>query len=53
MNKKLNAITEDCGDGDWLVHVTDTDTMETVIITIKAATEKDAAFKAMEQVNEQ
>jgi predicted RNA methylase len=52
MQKKLKAVVDDLGDGTYRVGVTDWDTGEETIVTIKADTEKDAAFKAMEQVND-
>lgn len=39
--------------GDFRVTVTDHDTGEEFVVIIKAADEKEAAFKAMDQVNEQ
>lgn len=53
MQKKLNATVEPFGDGKWAVHVVDRDTEEEFDLIIEAPTEKDAAFKAMEQINEQ
>lgn len=53
MQKKLKAVVDDLGNGEWRVGVTDWDTGEETIVTIKADTEKEAAFKAMEQVNDQ
>lgn len=38
---------------DWEVTVTDMDTKDEYVLTIEAETEKDAAFKAMEQINDQ
>jgi 3,4-dihydroxy-2-butanone 4-phosphate synthase len=52
MNKKLNATVEPFGEGKWAVHVMDRDTEEEFDLVIEAPTEKEAAFKAMEQVNE-
>jgi hypothetical protein len=50
--KKLTAIVDPGPEvGVWLVTVTDNDTGETFDLVIEAETEKDAAFKAMEQVN--
>ncbi len=50
--KKLTAIVDPGPEvGVWLVTVTDDDTKEVQTLTITAETEKDAAFKAMEQVN--
>jgi hypothetical protein len=49
--KKLTAIVDALFDGDWAVTVTDDDTGETFDFVIEAETEKEAAFKAMEQVN--
>ena len=54
MPKKLNATVDKSGtDGVWIVTVTDMDTKDEHVLTINAATEKDAAFKAMEQINDQ
>lgn len=54
MNKKLRATTEPTDmKGQWEVTVTDMDTDDETIVIVTAATEKDAAFKAMEQVNDQ
>ena len=52
MQKKLNATVEPFGDGQWAVSVIDRDTEEEFDLIIEADTEKDAAFKAMEQVND-
>lgn len=52
MQKKLNATVEPFGDGQWAVYVIDRDTEEEFDLIIEADTEKDAAFKAMEQVND-
>ena len=52
MIKKLNAIVDPVSPGVWLVTVTDVDSGVETILTINAATEDDAARKAMEQVNE-
>jgi hypothetical protein len=52
MPKKLKAVVDDLGNGEWRVGVTDWDTGEETIIVLEADTEKDAAFKAMEQVDE-
>lgn len=49
--KKLNATVEQSGD-HWIVTVTEIDTGIEHRVTVKAATEKDAAFKAMEQIND-
>lgn len=50
--KKLTAIVDPGPEaGVWLVTVTDDDTKEVQTLTITAGSEKDAAFKAMEQVN--
>jgi hypothetical protein len=51
--KKLKAVVEEGVAPYWVVTVTDMDTDEEFILTIEAGTEKDAAFKAMEQINEQ
>lgn len=52
--RKLNAVVDASGkDGVWIVTVTDMDTKDEYVLTINATTDKDAAFKAMEQVNEQ
>ncbi len=53
MPKKLQATVEPLLTGQWLVTVTDVDAKQDTTIIIEAATEKDAAFKAMEQINEQ
>lgn len=52
MSKKLNAYTREFTEGTWIVTVIDRDTEEEVELIVKADTEKDAAFKAMEQVND-
>jgi hypothetical protein len=52
MQKKLNATVEPFGEGQWTVHVIDRDTEEEFDLVVEAPTEKDAAFKAMEQVDE-
>mgnify|MGYP000064128729 CR=1 FL=1 len=52
MPKKLNANVDALSEGKWAVRVTDVDTNEETDLIIEAATEKDAAFKAMEQVND-
>jgi len=53
MPKKLRATVDKSGkDGVWIVTVVDRDTNDEHVLTIEADTEKDAAFKAMEQVNE-
>jgi hypothetical protein len=52
MQKKLKAVVDDLGNGEWRVGVTDWDTGDEEIIVLKADTEKDAAFAAMEQVND-
>ena len=52
--RKLNAVVDAFGkDGVWIVTVTDTDTKDEYVLTIEAKTEKEAAFKAMEQINGQ
>jgi hypothetical protein len=52
--RKLNAVVDNAGPrGVWIVTVTDMDTKDEYVLTINAATEKEAAFKAMEQINEQ
>jgi polyphosphate kinase 2 (PPK2 family) len=52
--RKLNAVVDASGkDGILIVTVTDMDTKEEYVLTIKATTEKEAAFKAMEQINGQ
>lgn len=51
--KKLNATADALPEGKWSVRVTDVDTNETTDFIIDAATEKEAAFKAMEIVNDQ
>lgn len=53
MTKKLNATVEPFGEGKWTVTVIDRDTEEEFDLVIEADTEKDAAFSAMEQINEQ
>ena len=53
MPKKLRAVVDDLGNGEWRVGVTDWDTGEETIIVLEAPTEKEAAFKAMEIVNDQ
>ena len=53
MPKKLNATVVNLGDDEWRVTVIDRDTGEEFVLTVTADTEKDAAFKAMEQINEQ
>jgi hypothetical protein len=52
MTKKLNAIVEPFGEGRWCVRVIDCDTEEEFDLVIEADTEKDAAFAAMEQIND-
>jgi 3,4-dihydroxy-2-butanone 4-phosphate synthase len=52
MQKKLRATVEPFGEGKWTVHVIDRDSEEEFDLVIEAPTEKDAAFKAMEQVDE-
>lgn len=49
--KKLNAVVDAAGD-EWIVTVTEIDTGIEHRVTVKAATEKEAAFKAMEQIND-
>lgn len=53
MNKKLSAVAEPGGDGMWCVTVTEDDNGKQHFVIIDAPTEKDAVFKAMEQVNDQ
>jgi len=54
MQKKLRAVVDASGkDGVWIVTVTDWDTEQETVHTIEAPTEKEAAFKAMEIVNDQ
>ena len=53
MNKKLNAAVDALSEGKWSVRVTDVDTGKETDFIIEAPTEKDAAFKAMEKVNDQ
>ncbi len=53
MTRKLNATVEPFGEGKWTVYVVDRDTEEEFDLIIEADTEKDAAFKAMEQINDQ
>lgn len=50
--KRLKAVVDALFDGDWAVTVTDDDTGEEFSLVIEAETEKEAAFKAMEQINE-
>lgn len=53
MQKKLNATVDKSGkDGVWIVTVIDRDTNDEHVLTIEADTEKNAAFKAMEQIND-
>lgn len=52
MQKKLNATVEPFGEGRWCVTVIDRDTEEEFDLIIEADTEKDAAFAAMEQIND-
>lgn len=49
--KKLTAVVDGNGDGTYEVTVTNVDDGAVTVLTISAASEKDAAFKAMEQVN--
>jgi len=51
--KKLNAMVDALSEGKWAVRVVDVDTDEETDLIIEAATDKEAAFKAMEQVNDQ
>lgn len=52
--RKLNAVVDASGEvGVLIVTVTDMDTKEEYVLTIEAKTEKEAAFKAMEQINDQ
>lgn len=54
MQKKLRAVVDKSGkDGQWIVTVTDWDTGSETVHTVEAPTEKEAAFKAMEIVNDQ
>lgn len=53
MPKKLQATAEQVAPGVWSVTVTDVDAKQDTTVIINAATEKDAAFKAMEQINDQ
>ena len=53
MTRKLNATVGPFGEGKWAVYVVDRDTEEEFDLIIEADTEKDAAFKAMEQINDQ
>lgn len=50
--KKLNAVAQWSING-WKVTVTNVETAEVTSLLIIAPTEKDAVFKAMEQVNDQ
>lgn len=52
MQKKLNATVSPLFKGEWAVTVIDRDTEEEFNLIIEADTEKDAAFKAMEQIND-
>ena len=52
MPKKLNATVEPFGEGKWTVHVIDRDTEEEFDLVVEAETEKEAAFDAMEIVND-
>lgn len=48
--RKLNATLEPTDmKGQWEVTVTDIETGEDVVVVVTAASEKEAAFKAMEQ----
>ena len=51
--KKLNAMVDALSEGKWAVRVVDVDTDEETDLITGAATDKEAAFKAMEQVNDQ
>jgi len=51
--KKLNAYTREFTEGSWIVTVIDVETEEEIELIVEADTEKDAAFKAMEYINEQ
>ena len=51
--RRLNAFTQERAEGVWLVTVVDILTEEEVELIVEAETEKEAAFKAMDQVNEQ
>ena len=53
MQKKLQATAELLAPGVWSVIVTNADTGEVETLEIEAVAEKDAAFKAMEQINDQ
>lgn len=54
MQKKLRAVVDASGKPNvWIVTVTDWDTAQETVHTIDAPTEKEAAFKAMEIVNDQ
>lgn len=51
--KKLNAYAEPASEkGSWIVGVTDADTGIVYRVKVEAPTEKDAVFKAMEQIND-
>lgn len=52
MKKKLRAIVDDLGNGTYSVVVTDWDTGEETTIVQVSKNEKNAAFKAMEIVND-
>jgi len=51
--RKLNAYTNEFTEGSWVVTVVDVDTEEEFEFIVEAETEKEAAFKAMEQINDQ
>jgi len=53
MQKKLQATADPLSPGVWSVIVTDVDAKQDTTMIIEAASEKDAAFKAMEQINDQ
>ena len=51
--RRLNAFTQELAEGVWLVTVVDILTEEEVELIVEAETEKEAAFKAMDQAYEQ
>jgi 3,4-dihydroxy-2-butanone 4-phosphate synthase len=50
--KKLNAMVDALSEGKWAVRVVDVDTEDYTDMIIEAETDKEAAFKAMEQFND-
>lgn len=51
--RKLNATVDDLAMGHYCVTVTDVDTEQEFIVVLDAASDKEAAFKAMEKINDQ